>query len=200
MWGRTPVQSEITTAAVVPASSKCERTPSVTFQAQTVSHDMGKQCPRRSSASKAHGKLRVWKSRPQAGKRDWLSVRQRNAVDHPLVSLLSFVLLFCVFAGAQTPVPARAGAAPQVSPPPDTLGRNTPRGTVLGFLKAARNGDYDAATQYLNTQRRGKAGADLAHELFVIMDRRLPARHSASSDRPEGSLALPAKPDDELVG
>ena len=121
-------------------------------------------------------------------------------MDHPLVSLLSFVLLFCVFAGAQTAVPARAGAAPQVSPPPDTLGRNTPRGTVLGFLKAARNGDYDAATQYLNTQRRGKAGADLAHELFVIMDRRLPARLNELSDRPEGSLAFPAKPDQELVG
>jgi MscS family membrane protein len=87
-----------------------------------------------------------------------------------------------------------------MSLPPDTLGRTTPRGTVLGFLKAARKGDYDAAAQYLNTQRRGKAAADLAHELFVIMDRRLPARLNELSDRPEGSLAFPAKPDQDLVG
>jgi MscS family membrane protein len=52
----------------------------------------------------------------------------------------------------------------------------------------------------LNTQRRGKAAADLAHELFVIMDRRLPARLNELSDRPEGSLAYPAKPDQDLVG
>lgn len=111
---------------------------------------------------------------------------------HPLVSLVSFVLLFCVFVGAQTTVPPPASSAAQLSPPPDTLGRTTPRGTVPGFLKAAPNGDYDAAAQYLNTQRRGKAAADLAHELFLIMDRRLPARLNELSDRPEGSLAYPA--------
>jgi len=129
-----------------------------------------------------------------------LSVRQMSPVHHPLVSLASFVLLFCVFAGAQTAAPPPASAAAQISPPPDTLGRTTPRGTVLGFLKAARNGDYDAAAQYLNTQRRGKAAVDLAHELFVIMDRRLPARLNELSDRPEGSLTYPAKPDQDLVG
>jgi hypothetical protein len=59
---------------------------------------------------------------------------------NPLVSLVSFALLFRVFAGAQTTVPPPASSAAQISPPPDTLGRTTPRGTVLGFLKAARNG------------------------------------------------------------
>jgi len=52
----------------------------------------------------------------------------------------------------------------------------------------------------LNTQRRGKAAADLARELFFIMDRHLPARLNELSNRPEGSLAFPAKPDQDLVG
>ncbi len=71
---------------------------------------------------------------------------------------------------------------------------------MLGFLKAARKGDYDAATEYLNTKRHGEAATDLARELFVIIDRRLPARLNQLSDRPEGSLAFPAKPDQDLVG
>jgi len=155
----------------------------------------GKQYPRRSSASKAHGGLRVRQSRPQAGQRVVGSTEECGTL-----RLVSFVLLFCVPAGAQTAVPTPASAAAQTTPPPDTLGRTTPRGTVLGFFKVARNGHYDAAAQYLNTERRGQAAANLAHELFVIMDRRLPARLNELSDRPEGSLAFPAKPDQDLVG
>ncbi len=113
---------------------------------------------------------------------------------------VSFGFAFCLFAGAQTVVPPPAAADAQTAPSPDTLGRTTPRGTVLGFLKNARKGDYDAATEYLNTKLRGEAATDLARELFVIIDRRLPARLNQLSDRPEGSLAFPAKPDQDLVG
>ncbi len=52
----------------------------------------------------------------------------------------------------------------------------------------------------MNTKLRGEAATDLAHELFVIIDRRLPARLNQLSDRPEGSLAFPTKPDQDLVG
>jgi MscS family membrane protein len=129
----------------------------------------------------AYGRLRIWQC-------------------HPLVSLVSFGFAFCLFASAQTVVPPPAGPDALTAPSPDILGRTTPRGTVLGFLKAARKGDYDAATEYLNTKRRGEAATDLARELFVIIDRRLPARLNQLSDRPEGSLAFPAKPDQDLVG
>jgi MscS family membrane protein len=71
---------------------------------------------------------------------------------------------------------------------------------VLGFLSAARKGDQALAPLYLNTKRTGAAAEDLAHQLFVVLDARLPARLSQLSDAPEGSGANPLTPDKELVG
>ena len=85
-------------------------------------------------------------------------------------------------------------------PPKDTLGRITPRGTVLGFLSAAHKEDYETAARYLNTPLRGKSAAVLAHQLFVVLDRRLPARLNQLSDEPEGSLLDPFKPEQDLIG
>lgn len=46
----------------------------------------------------------------------------------------------------------------------------------------------------------GEAAVVLVRELFVVLDRRLPARLNELSDRPEGSLAYPTEPDKDLVG
>ncbi len=97
----------------------------------------------------------------------------------------------------------QSGATPptaQPGSPSDVLGRSTPRSTVLGFLRDARKGDDEAAAQYLNTPLRGKAAAKLARQLFVTLDRRLPARLNEVSDRPEGSQAFLTRPDEDLVG
>jgi MscS family membrane protein len=150
------------------------------------------------TATQSYGQLRIRRSQASNGERNKLSVRQKSC--HPLLSLASFGFAFCLFASAQAIVPPPAAADAQTIASPDILGRTTPRGTVPGFIKTARKGDYEAATQYLNTKRRGEASTDLAHELFVIIDRRLPARLNQLSDRPEGSLAFPAKPDQDLVG
>lgn len=109
-------------------------------------------------------------------------------------------LVFCVTARAQLPGSSPAPVGPRQDKPVDILGRSTPRGTVLGFLRAARKEDYDAAAQYLNTRLRGKAAATLAQQLFVVLDRRLPPRLNQLSDRPEGSLAFLTRPDQDLVG
>jgi len=93
-------------------------------------------------------------------------------------------------------VPAPTKAAP----PKDALGRTTPRGTVLGFLSAAHKEDYETAARYLNTGLRGKSATALAHKLFVVLDRRLPARLNQLSDEPEGSLLDPFKPQQDLIG
>ena len=114
--------------------------------------------------------------------------------------LVSLVLLFCVPVWPQTGTASSGPAASQPEVPKDALDRTTPRGTVLGFVNAARKGDYEVAVQYLNTQYRGKRATDLAHQLFVVLDRRLPARLNALSDVPEGSLSNPLKPDQEIVG
>src|SRR3954470_15885366 len=111
--------------------------------------------------------------------------------------------------GAMVPGPA-AQAQPDQSPPAarppqdaaarDPLGRDTPRGTVLGFMDAARNARYDVAAQYLDTKPRDGAAAELARKLFVVLDSRLSPRLRELNDRPEGSLANPLKPDQDVVG
>jgi len=56
------------------------------------------------------------------------------------------------------------------------------------------------AARYLNTRASGEAASTLAHELFVVLDRRLPAGLVQLSDEPDGSLPFPTRPDQDLVG
>src|SRR5262245_54886510 len=100
--------------------------------------------------------------------------------------------------GARVSTPVAQPAPPE--PEKDPLGRDTPRGTVLGFIGAARKEADEITPQYLNTRLRDKAAIDLAHQLFVVLDSRLPARLHDLSDRPEGSLPNPLKPDQDIVG
>lgn len=105
-------------------------------------------------------------------------------------------------ANAQSLPGAPSAAAPQVQTeaPKDPLGRETPRGTVLGFLAAARDGEDEIARQYLNTRASGADARELTRQLFVVLDARLPARLTQLSDAPEGSRSNPLKPDQEIVG
>jgi MscS family membrane protein len=102
-------------------------------------------------------------------------------------------------AGQSSPAAPAASNQPPASPG-DPLDRGTPRGTVLGFMKAVREGRTDIAVQYLNTPLRGAAAVTRAEQLFVVLDRRLPPRLSVLSDRPEGSLANPFTPDRDVIG
>ena len=95
---------------------------------------------------------------------------------------------------------AAAISAPQPEAPKDLLGRSTPRGTVLAFIAAGRKGDNDLARRYLNTPLAGDAAEKQAHQLFVVLDARLPPRLTQVSDSPEGSRANPLAPDEEVVG
>jgi MscS family membrane protein len=109
-------------------------------------------------------------------------------------------LLFCAPACAQFGTPAPPSPAAQPELPKDALGRTTPQGTVLGFLIAARKGDDELAARYLNTTLHGEGATVLAHQLFTVLNRRLPPRLNQLSDKPEGSLADPLDPEQELVG
>jgi MscS family membrane protein len=114
-------------------------------------------------------------------------------------------LLLCPAIFSQLPIPkvaptAAAPAAVPAEPSKDTLGRISPRGAVLSFLSAARKGNDAIAALYLNTSLRGEDAENLAHQLAVVLDRRLPARLNEISDAPEGSLADPLKPDEDIVG
>jgi MscS family membrane protein len=118
--------------------------------------------------------------------------------------LLGALSIALVVAGlpvrGQVPAPAVQKPAVQPEPPRDALGRSTPRGTVIGFLTAARKGEDELARQYLNTGRDTAAATDLAHQLFVVLDARLPARLTQLSDEAEGSRSNPLMPNQEVVG
>lgn len=86
--------------------------------------------------------------------------------------------------------------------PDDALGRGTPRGTVEGFLDAAREHDYDKAAEYLFLGRlpRGLTPADgprLARELKIVLDKTLWVDVGALSRKPGGKSedGLPANRD-----
>ena len=112
------------------------------------------------------------------------------------VSLVACLLLVPAVEAQSKPDPQPPA---QAETPKDTLGRSTPRGAVRGFLTAARKGDYRLARQYLNTRLRDREAVDLAHKLFAVLDSRLSPRLRELSDRPEGSLANPLKPDQDAT-
>ena len=132
---------------------------------------------------------------------DSTSPRVEHFIGHGClyICLLSLILLFPVLAVAQL-VTSTPPAAPQPEPARESLGRSTPRGTVLGFLSASHKGNYELAAQYLDTRLRDKSATILAHQLFFVLDRRLPARLNQLSDKTEGSVPNPLKPDQDVVG
>jgi MscS family membrane protein len=52
----------------------------------------------------------------------------------------------------------------------------------------------------LNTPQRGADAEELARQLAEVLNRRLPARLTQISDKPEGSLPDPLKPDEDVIG
>jgi len=93
--------------------------------------------------------------------------------------------------------PALAQSPPTTTPQPDTsaqqadedpLGRSTPYGTVVGFLRATRGEDYARAVQYLDTRKKAAAAVKLAEQLQVVLDRGMKADLDRLSRKPEGDL------------
>src|SRR5262245_61161151 len=113
--------------------------------------------------------------------------------------ILAGVLLVFALAPSRAAGQTQAAGTPSAVPA-DVLGRSTPRGAVLGFLAAARRGENALARQYLNTRVGQDAAEDLAHELYVVLDARLPPTLTLLSDQPDGSRANPLEPDRERVG
>jgi MscS family membrane protein len=113
---------------------------------------------------------------------------------------LSLLLLSCPTLWSQAaPAKSTSAEAPPASPA-DTIGRGTPRGTVLGLLSAARNRNTGLAALYLDTSLRGADAEALASQLAAVINRRLPPRLNEISDMPEGSQRDPLNPDEDLVG
>jgi MscS family membrane protein len=93
-------------------------------------------------------------------------------------------------------------AQPEVAPVVynDPLGRSTPQGTVLGFMKAAAQEDYEQALRYLDTRTAGPAAQKLIVGLQAILERGFSGNLGVLSNKPEGSLDDDLLPTVERVG
>ena len=116
-------------------------------------------------------------------------------------------LLLCVtvsVAAAGQLLPAQLGKFPTeaaTQPATDPLGRDTPSGTIYGFLHAGQAGNYSIAAQYLqiNAKRTGQ-GEELATKLKVVMDRAFAGNLRLISNRPEGTPQEGVPSDQQRIG
>jgi len=84
--------------------------------------------------------------------------------------------------------PAKTGSATNGATA-DPLGRDTPSGTLYGFLQAAQSGNYSTAAQYLqmSAARRQTQGEDVATKLKVVIDRSFSGDLRRISNQPDGT-------------
>ena len=84
----------------------------------------------------------------------------------------------------------------------DPLGRDTPSGTLYGFLQAAQSGNYSIAAQYLqlSAARRQTQGEDIASKLKVVIDRAFSGDLRRISNQPEGAPQEGMPLDKQRVG
>ena len=94
------------------------------------------------------------------------------------------------------------GTAPANGAAADPLGRNTPSGTLYGFLQAAQSGSYSIAGQYLQMSpaRRLTQGEDIAAKLKLVIDRSFSGDLRRISSQPEGTAQEGMPLDKQRVG
>jgi MscS family membrane protein len=89
--------------------------------------------------------------------------------------------------GALSAAAQAAGAGPATpAAPVDPLGRQTPAGTVMGFLAAGARGDWERASRYLDSKLPELKAEELAQRLKVLLDRGLTMNLDRISRNPEG--------------
>jgi MscS family membrane protein len=105
-------------------------------------------------------------------------------------------------ASGQAPAQTAVPAAPAPPPPTDALGRLSPHGCVLGFLRAAEAKDYEKAAQYLdgNTRRTPQQTHDLVIQLKYLLDLGFSNSIDDITRNPKGNLDDKLRLSRELVG
>ena len=143
-----------------------------------------------------------------AGSNRSLIATLRKISGRPLHRILAGVAL-CLFAAvlsatAQFPdvltKPATPSPAPQEEAQ-DPLGRSTPRGTIIGFVKAADRSDFVTAAKYLQIKKKQAASTEtLARELKALMNRYFSEPIALISNSPQGTVTDGLPIDQERVG
>jgi MscS family membrane protein len=126
---------------------------------------------------------------------------------HRLLICLGIVLTIVLPSSAYQVLPGQQsasgnGATPSGTAAADPLGRNTPSGTLYGFLQAAQSGNYSIAAQYLQmpSARRQTQGEDIAAKLKVIIDRSFSGDLRRISNQAEGTPQEGMPLDKQRVG
>jgi len=123
-------------------------------------------------------------------------------------------LLLCAAGLAQTaPKPPKPPSNPLASavqsaeqPPPtpavpeDPLGRSSPHGCVVGFLRAVEKQDYARAAQYLDVKKPPEQAEQLAKQLQTLLDMGLSTNLDSLSREPAGDVNDNLRATRDLVG
>lgn len=119
-----------------------------------------------------------------------------------MAGFLLFAVMLALPAYGQVPLskpPAPAASGPPQSP--DALGRDTPAGTVVGFMRAASEKNFQRAAQYLDTRGIRNGVEEHIRQLHAVLNRGLSSRDLAQLSRvPEGTLEDGLAPTVERVG
>ncbi len=115
--------------------------------------------------------------------------------------LLNLPLGLAGQAGVLKSLQPGASTAPPITVE-DALGRNTPRGTLVGFVEAAQKGDTDRALNYLELPRQSHVidSDGLVRDLLLLFNRAFVGRISEVSDLPEPSYNPTLPPNQERAG
>src|SRR5258708_27341158 len=106
-----------------------------------------------------------------------------------LLLALTLVCPLLVRAQSGQPTPAASIASPAIPPAdPLELGRETPRGTMIGFIRATQSENYDIAVQYFETRRRAglEPQQQLAPQLLVILNAKFVGSLDSITNDPTG--------------
>jgi MscS family membrane protein len=121
------------------------------------------------------------------------------------VSICFALALIALCANGAFAAAEQKTAAEQSNQPVDPLGRDTPRGTVMGFLGAAAKQDFALAASYLDLRRiprsrRDRTGEEIARQLKLVLDRGSRIERMELSNEPSGNLKDGLAPEQEQVG
>jgi MscS family membrane protein len=83
--------------------------------------------------------------------------------------------------------PTTTATSPAAPDDPLGLGRETPRGTVIGFVRATQSQNYDTAVQYFEIRRRStESEQELAAQLLAILNARFAGSLDSITNDPMG--------------
>jgi len=129
--------------------------------------------------------------------------RSNNLAAAALAVLLAAVLAHATASAQTPPIPQAAPAAPSApAVAEDPLGRETPRGSFLGFVAAAQAGNLNVAAEYLQwpSQKMPITKTEAAEQLRFVLNHGFEGNIDRMSRDPQGSISDTQLSGHEKVG